>query len=118
METTHEIGIRMALGAGRSQVRRMVMRQRMVLVGVGLAFGMLATYGTTRLLASQLYNVSPTDPETYIAVMTTLAAVAAFASFLPARRATQVEPVIALREEWGRACPRAGCPIVFSIGHL
>jgi predicted permease len=96
---THEIGIRMALGATGSQVRRMVMGQGVMLVGIGLAVGTLATYGLTRLLASQLYQVSATDPRTYAGVTTVLVLTALLASYLPARRATRVDPVVALRDE-------------------
>jgi putative ABC transport system permease protein len=96
---THEIGIRMALGATGSQVRQMVMRQGVMLVGIGLAVGTLATYGLTRLLASQLYKISATDPRTYIGVTTVLVVTALLASYLPARRATRVDPVVALRDE-------------------
>jgi putative ABC transport system permease protein len=96
---THEIGIRMALGATGSQVRQMVMRQGVMLVGIGLAVGTLATYGLTRLLASQLYQVSATDPRTYAGVTTVLVVTALLASYLPARRATRVDPVVALRDE-------------------
>ncbi|MGH9762440.1 MAG: FtsX-like permease family protein, partial [Blastocatellia bacterium] len=96
---THEIGIRMALGANASQVRGMVMRQSSALVGAGVGLGLFATYGLTRLLASQLFSISPSDPATYLEVMIALIGVATVASYLPARRATRVEPVIALREE-------------------
>jgi len=96
---THEIGIRMALGASARQVQTMVMRQGLLLTGLGLSCGILAALALTRLLTTQLYHISPSDPATFIAVTAILMCVSAAAAFIPARRATQVEPVIALREE-------------------
>ncbi len=96
---THEIGIRLALGASTSSVRGMVMRQGMTLAVLGLAEGLLAALGLTRLLKSQLYLISPLDPATYIAAPAVLLLVALIAVFLPARRATRVDPIIALRHE-------------------
>jgi predicted permease len=96
---THEIGIRMALGASAREVQGMVLRQGLTLAALGLVAGTLAALALTRLLATQLYRVSPTDPATFAIVVTMLIAVSAIAAFIPARRATQVEPVIALREE-------------------
>jgi putative ABC transport system permease protein len=96
---THEIGIRMALGASAGSVRRMLMRQGVGLAGVGLCTGLIAALALTQLLKTQLFEISPMDPVTYIATPVALMAVAALAAFLPARRATRVDPVIALRCE-------------------
>jgi len=97
--STHEIGIRMALGASASRVRNMILRQGMTLAGAGLAIGIAIAFTLARFLQSQLYQTSPTDPLTYIAVPILLIAVAALAAFLPTRRAARVDPVIALRHE-------------------
>ena len=96
---THEIGIRMALGASAREVQRMVLQQGLALAALGLVSGTLAALALTRLLATQLFHVSPTDPETFLTVILVLIAVSAIAAFIPARRATQVEPLVALREE-------------------
>jgi putative ABC transport system permease protein len=98
-QRSHEIGIRMALGAARRNVLRMVMGQGLVLVGAGVAIGVLGAFGLTRLIASQLFGVRPTDPTTFIVVALTLIGVAALATFIPAMRATRVDPVVALRDE-------------------
>jgi len=87
------------LGASAGQVQGMILRQGMILTGLGLLAGTAVALGLTRLLATQLYHVSPRDPATFLTVIAALVAVSAFAAFLPARRATCVEPVIALREE-------------------
>jgi putative ABC transport system permease protein len=94
----HEIGVRMALGASRTSVRSMVMRQGLAVVAVGLGVGMALAWGVTRLIGSMLYGVSPTDPVTFAAVTGLLLAVAALACLIPATRATRVEPVTALRD--------------------
>jgi putative ABC transport system permease protein len=98
-ERTHEIGIRMALGAQKSSVLKMVVRHgfRLVLTGVGI--GILATLGLTRFLSSLLYGVKPTDPLTYVAVSLILMAVALLACYMPARRASRLNPTVALRYE-------------------
>jgi putative ABC transport system permease protein len=96
---THEIGIRMALGASAGSARRMLMRQGVGLAGSGLCIGLTAALALTQLLKTQLFEISPMDPVTYIATPAALMAVAALAAFLPARRATRVDPVIALRCE-------------------
>jgi putative ABC transport system permease protein len=98
-QRTHEIGIRVALGAGRGAVQRMVIGQGMGLVLIGLAAGLAASLAVGRLVASQLYQVSPVDPWTYTGVPLALAAVALAANWLPARRATRVDPLTALRAE-------------------
>ncbi|HEX5077422.1 MAG TPA: ABC transporter permease [Gemmatimonadaceae bacterium] len=97
-QRTHEIGIRMALGAQRADVVGRVLRQGLVLAVLGIAVGTLGSFGMARGLATLLHEVSPTDPVTFIAVAVILAAVAVLASWLPARRAAAVDPVVALRE--------------------
>ncbi|MGO9270930.1 MAG: FtsX-like permease family protein, partial [Terriglobia bacterium] len=94
---THEIGVRLALGATRGEVLLMVLREGMTLAAVGTVLGVAAAMAVTRLLASLLYGVKPADPLTLVAVAVALALVAAIASYAPARRATRVDPVSALR---------------------
>jgi ABC-type antimicrobial peptide transport system permease subunit len=89
----------MALGASAGEIRGMVLLQSGRLVGAGLAIGVVAAVLLTRSLEKQLYGVKPTDPQTFLAVSTLLVAAALLASYLPARRATRVDPVLALREE-------------------
>jgi putative ABC transport system permease protein len=96
---TREVGIRMALGAGRRNVLAMVLRQGLALIGLGLALGFAASLALTRFLSSLLYEVRPTDLATSLAVAAVLAAVALLASYLPARRAASVDPMVALRYE-------------------
>jgi predicted permease len=96
---THEIGIRMALGAQRRSVLMWIMRQGMTLAIGGLAAGMLVAIFATQLLASMLYGVSTTDALTFVAVSLVLVSVAFFACYIPARRATKIDPVVALRYE-------------------
>ena len=98
-ERTQEFGIRMALGAGTRDILRMVLRQGFFLVGIGLIFGMLGAFGTMQVLQSIIFGVSSGDPVTYVALPLLLLAVALFASYLPARRATRVDPMVALRYE-------------------
>ena len=98
-ERRREIGIRMALGAHQSTVVGDVMRQGLSLAGVGIVMGLLAALGLGRLVASLLFGVSAADPVTLVAVMATIAAVAALASGLPAWRASRIDPTIALRSE-------------------
>jgi ABC-type antimicrobial peptide transport system permease subunit len=96
-QRTQEIGIRMALGASRGTVLTMVLRQGLTLVLLGLAGGTIGALFLVRLMKEVLYGVSPTDPLTFLAVAVVLLAVAVFACLMPARRATMVNPITALR---------------------
>ena len=98
-QRTHEIGIRIALGAGAGEVLTMVIRQGMLIVAIGAILGLAAAFATTRLMTGLLHEVSPTDPWTYAIVSITVVAVALLASYVPARRASRVDPIVALRVE-------------------
>ena len=98
-QRTHEIGIRMALGARQGDVRRMVVGQGMLLVAVGLGIGLLTAFGVTRVMNTLLFQVTAKDPLTFLAVAGLLSIVAFVACFIPARRATKVDPLTALRYE-------------------
>lgn len=98
-QRTHEIGIRMALGASATDVLRLVVNLNMAWVAVGLGVGIVGSAGLTRLMGSMLYNVRPLDPAVIVTVSLLLAAVALIASYLPARRAAKVDPMAALRCE-------------------
>jgi predicted permease len=98
-QRTREIGVRMALGAERGDVSGMVVRQGMVLAGLGVGVGLVAALGLTRLMSSLLFGVAAVDLPTYGAVSAGLAAVAVLASWLPARRAASVDPAVTLRQE-------------------
>ena len=98
-QRTHEVGVRMALGAQRSEVRRLIVGQGLRLTFIALVIGVAASFGTNRLLASQLFGITPSDPVTMGAVPVLLALVAAVACYLPARRASKLDPLMALRRE-------------------
>jgi ABC-type antimicrobial peptide transport system permease subunit len=95
----HEIGIRMALGANRANVLGLIVRQGMTLTLIGLAVGLVGAFLLSRVMTSLLYGVSPTDPLTFAGVSLVLLSVAVLACFIPARRATRVDPIVALRTE-------------------
>jgi putative ABC transport system permease protein len=98
-QRTHEIGIRMALGAGSRDVLRLVLARGVLLVALGVAIGVAGSFALTGLLGTLLWGVTPTDPLTYVLVIMTLVCVAMLACYLPARRALDIEPGIALRYE-------------------
>jgi putative ABC transport system permease protein len=98
-QRTHEIGIRMALGAKREGVLRLVLRQALLLAATGVALGIGGALMLTRFLSSLLFGVSSKDPLTFVAVSLLLAGVATSASFIPAWRAARVDPMVALRHE-------------------
>jgi ABC-type antimicrobial peptide transport system permease subunit len=98
-QRTREIGIRMALGAHHGKLKGQFVRQGVLLAGIGAAFGLTGAAALTRLMASLLFAVKPVDPLTYVIVAAGLIAAAATATYVPARRATTVNPVEALRSE-------------------
>jgi len=98
-QRTQEMGVRIALGAKRSDVLGLVVKQGVSLAATGVVIGLIGAFGVTRVIRSLLYNVTPTDPLSFGGVALFLAAMAVVASYLPARRATSVDPIVALREE-------------------
>jgi len=96
---TNEIGIRMALGARRQDVLRLIMRESMILVAVGVVIGIAIAFGTSRFVASLLFGLPPTDVISMIVAMFVMTSVSAFAGYLPARRASRVDPMVALHQE-------------------
>jgi putative ABC transport system permease protein len=99
IQRTLEVGIRLSLGATQSDILRLVLGRATVLIGVGLCLGLLGSVFLVRLIAKLLYGITPLDPLTFLAVSILLSAVALSASYIPARRATRVDPIVALRSE-------------------
>jgi putative ABC transport system permease protein len=96
-QRTHELGVRMALGASGGAVQWMVVRQGLTLAGAGVVLGVLASLAAARTLQSMVFDITPHDPTTFVVVSGLLAVVAVVASYVPARRATRIDPLVALR---------------------
>jgi putative ABC transport system permease protein len=98
-EETHEIGIRMALGASRGSVLGMILRRGMVTITIGLVLGLPLAYGLARLMSSLIFGISAGDPGTFVGIPLALIGAAVLAVYIPARRATKIDPIVALRYE-------------------
>jgi putative ABC transport system permease protein len=98
-QRTQEIGIRMALGAQPRDILLLAIRPGLILTGIGVTIGLVGALGMARLISSLLFGVTPTDPVTFIGVPAVLAGVALAACWIPARRATKVDPIVALHYE-------------------
>ena len=96
---THEIGVRMALGAQNRKVQWMILRESLLLLGIGVLLGLPATMAATRLVGAQLFGLTPSDPSTFITAILAISIVALLAAYFPARRASRVDPMVALRDE-------------------
>jgi ABC-type antimicrobial peptide transport system permease subunit len=99
MQRTNEIGIRVAFGATARNVLTSVLGRGLIVIGAGMTVGLVASLSLTRIIASSLWGVTPTDPATYAVVLLTLFAVACLACYVPARRALRVDPLVAMRQE-------------------
>jgi putative ABC transport system permease protein len=98
-QRTNEIGIRIALGAAQSNIFRLIVGHAMSLVGISVILGLIGAFAATRLLNSLLFGVGASDPLTFAVIVLLVATVAFLAAWLPARRAAQVDPIVALRTE-------------------
>jgi len=96
-QRSHEIGIRMALGASPRDVLKMMLRQGVILIGGGVVIGLLAAFAVTRVLSTLLFGVTATDPLIFVSVPVALIVIGLLASYIPARRAAQIDPLIAIR---------------------
>jgi putative ABC transport system permease protein len=98
-QRTHELGVRVALGATGDHISRMVIREGITLTGLGVGLGIVGAFVASKTLSTLLFGVTPTDPATFVSVVVVLGVVAVLASWLPARRASRVDPLVAMRGE-------------------